>query len=241
MLTHGITAAAHEHGMHVQRAQDPAELPTHLNSHPGSHPDAHPGTPGTADSAGAPGPRSTARVVLTDLRSARACALLIQRHHSQHPHSHLHQAGAVLVVLLDEPDRAAQPSAYLSALRAGAHGIARTAAPLAELIAVIDAAARGFTVLPAAVARALGAQLAAAAVPTPQLSTAERTWLRQLSDGASVSEVAVRSGYSERETYRLLARTYQRLGASSRTEALLIAQRAGLLTARADPAAPEQA
>lgn len=54
-------------------------------------------------------------------------------------------------------------------------------------------------------------------------------WLRSLADSATVGRLARLSGYSEREMYRLLNRVYSRIGAQTRTEALLIAQRRGCL------------
>ena len=209
---HGIAAAAQQHGMHGERVRDLAELEQRL---------AH--TPGT-------------RVVLTTPAAARATAHLLQRRtgtqHGQHggqQHGQQHgQHGGgevVLVVLLEDPS----PAQHVAALRAGARGVAHAGAPLADLIAVLSAAARGFTVLPAAVARALCLPLVSTrAVEVP---AEERGWLRQLARGVSVAELAVRSCYSEREMYRLLNRAYQRLGAANRTEALLLAQRAGLLSA----------
>ena len=44
----------------------------------------------------------------------------------------------------------------------------------------------------------------------------------------TVAGLARRFSHSEREMYRLLSATYQRLGVQSRTEALLAAQRHGL-------------
>ncbi|NAZ84792.1 response regulator transcription factor, partial [Kineococcus indalonis] len=156
------------------------------------------------------------RVVLTALGAARATAHLLQR---------CTGGEVAMVVLLDDP----APSQHVAALRAGARGVAHAAAPLADLLAVLSAAARGFTVLPAAVAQALCLPLVTTrAVDVP---AEERGWLRQLARGVSVAELAVRSSYSEREMYRLLNRAYQRLGAANRTEALLVAQRAGLLSA----------
>ena len=212
---HGIAAAAQQHGMHGERVRDLAELEQRL---------AH--TPGT-------------RVVLTTPAAARATAHLLQRRTGtqhgqygqhggqQHGQQHGQHGGGevVLVVLLEDPS----PAQHVAALRAGARGVAHAGAPLADLIAVLSAAARGFTVLPAAVARALCLPLVSTrAVEVP---AEERGWLRQLARGVSVAELAVRSCYSEREMYRLLNRAYQRLGAANRTEALLLAQRAGLLSA----------
>ena len=158
---------------------------------------------------------SGTHVVLTPLGLASATSHMLQR---------CAVPDAVLTVLLDDPS----PEHHVAALRAGARGVAHSGAPLAELIAVLSAAARGFTVLPAPVARALC--LPMVSTRGPDVPIEERSWLRQLAQGVSVAELALRSSYSEREMYRLLNRAYQRLGAANRTEALLAAQRAGLLS-----------
>lgn len=63
----------------------------------------------------------------------------------------------------------------------------------------------------------------------PRLVVAERAWLRELAQGSTVTALARTAGYSEREMYRLLAKLYTRLAATGRTEALLAAERWGLL------------
>ncbi len=50
-----------------------------------------------------------------------------------------------------------------------------------------------------------------------------------LAHGATIASISRRFNHSEREMYRLLSRTYQRLGARNRTDALLLAQRFDLL------------
>ncbi len=64
----------------------------------------------------------------------------------------------------------------------------------------------------------------------PALAEHERRWLCPLADGTTVAALARRVGYVEREMHRLLAAFYRRLGASTRTEALLAAQRPDLLS-----------
>ena len=128
---------------------------------------------------------------------------------------------AVLVV--EEADA----QAYADALRMGATGVVSTAMELEDAVAVIRCAALGQTLMPASVARSLCRPLSG---PAPSLTGSERGWLRGLADGGTVSGLARMSGYSEREMYRLLSAVYARLGAASRTEALLLAERWGLLT-----------
>ena len=64
----------------------------------------------------------------------------------------------------------------------------------------------------------------------PSLTVVEQAWLRRLATGGTVAGLARSCGYSEREMYRRLSAVYQRLGARTRTEALLLAERIGLLS-----------
>ena len=121
---------------------------------------------------------------------------------------------------------AATTSAYADALRGGATGVVADDAELPDVVAVVQAAATGRSLMPREVVRALCRPQTA---PAPDLRPREREWLRRLADSATVASLARTSGYSEREMYRLLAGLYARLGASSRTEALLLAERWGLL------------
>jgi DNA-binding NarL/FixJ family response regulator len=54
-------------------------------------------------------------------------------------------------------------------------------------------------------------------------------WLRGLASGLTVSQLAERSGYSERAMFRLLRSLYVELGATGRTEALMYALQRGWL------------
>lgn len=130
------------------------------------------------------------------------------------------RAAAVLVV--DQVD----VRSYAEALRVGATGVVGTQDELAQVVRVVRAAAEGQTLMPREVARSLCRPRSG---PSPQLSTTERDWLLFLADSGTVAGLARRAGYSEREMYRLLAGVYGRLGASNRTEALLNADRWGML------------
>lgn len=120
----------------------------------------------------------------------------------------------------------ASAQAYSNALRAGATGAFLESAELPQVIRTIRSAAVGYTLLPAGVAKAFSRPHAS---PRHQLEQHELTYLRVLADGATVSGLARQAGYSEREMYRLLSGMYSRLGAHNRTEALLLAERMGLL------------
>lgn len=102
-----------------------------------------------------------------------------------------------------------------------------------DVLTAVQVAVSGFTLLPVPVARQL---VSSGADPSdaPQVSTRERSWLRQLAAGTTVAGLARSDNRSEREMYRLLALLYQRFGVRTRTEALLCADRFGLLD---DPAA----
>ena len=116
--------------------------------------------------------------------------------------------------------------AWTDALRAGATGAFATDAELDQIVRVVRSAAAGQTLLPLRVARALGRGRSG---PPPRLERTERQYLRRLADGGTVAGLARASGWSEREMYRLLSALYVRLGATNRTEALLLAERWGLL------------
>jgi DNA-binding NarL/FixJ family response regulator len=113
------------------------------------------------------------------------------------------------------------------ALGDGATGVLLVDADLTEVVSVVQAAAASETLLPHTVATSLCRRTSAA--PAPDLRAAELQWMRRLADGWTVASLARQVGYSEREMYRLLNGVYHRLGCTSRTEALLRAQRHGLL------------
>lgn len=134
-------------------------------------------------------------------------------------------AGHVLVVVVDT----LTPEACAAALRAGVTGLLSVDDPADDVLLVLRAACQGRVVLPRAVATAL---CRPATVVPPALLPQEQEWLRRLAAGGTVSGLARSCGYSEREMYRRLSALYLRLGARTRTEALLLAERFGLLSAR---------
>lgn len=101
-------------------------------------------------------------------------------------------------------------------------------AELEDVLVAIRAAENGFTLMPVDIARLLAARGESGA-DLPELSERELGWLRALADNVTVFSLARSSGYSEREMYRLLSALYDRLGATTRTGALLRADRLGLL------------
>jgi DNA-binding NarL/FixJ family response regulator len=120
----------------------------------------------------------------------------------------------------------ASEPAYSAALREGATGAFAHDAELADIVRIVLCAGLGLTVLPVDVARALNRR----SVGTrPQLTDLDLQYLRMLANGATIASISRRYNHSEREMYRLLSSTYQRLGARNRTDALLLAQRFDLL------------
>ena len=98
--------------------------------------------------------------------------------------------------------------------------------PDADIVAAVRAAHRALSCLPRTAVSALTGALEE---QPPALTDTERVWLRALADNVTVATLARASGYSQREMYRLLAEVYRRLGVATRTEALLRADRLGLL------------
>jgi DNA-binding NarL/FixJ family response regulator len=130
----------------------------------------------------------------------------------------------VVVAVLPEAD----PHAYVRAVAAGAtSAVPRDAAP-ETVRRIVEDVLRGISSLPAEAVAALAAPHER---PThmPEPSPPERDWLRELAVGATVAQLAERSGYSERAMFRLLRELYARLGVRNRTEALMLAQRRGWL------------
>jgi DNA-binding NarL/FixJ family response regulator len=74
--------------------------------------------------------------------------------------------------------------------------------------------------------------IAEGAPPEPALSKRELAVLRGVSDGLSNKEIAKRMSYAEQTVKLDLTHVYRKLGVSSRTEAMAIAYRRGLLDGR---------
>ena len=117
---------------------------------------------------------------------------------------------------------------HVKAVEAGATAaVGRTATP-EEVLEVFHAAVRGVSMLPADAVRALAAPKAPHDHANP-LTPRELEWLKALSQGKTVAQLAEDVGYSERAMYRLLRDMYRRMHADNRTEAVLKASRAGWL------------
>lgn len=133
-------------------------------------------------------------------------------------------AGAAVVELVAD----AGVEAFIAAMQRGAVGVLEPGSELEHAVEVLAAVAAGLVVLPDHVVDQV---LAAGREHTsaPALSETERSWLRWLGTGGTVATLAASACYSEREMYRLLRALYTRMGAGGRTEALLQAERWGLL------------
>jgi DNA-binding NarL/FixJ family response regulator len=135
------------------------------------------------------------------------------------------RAGTAVIAVLED----ASVPASVRALNAGAAGILPRDATLPTMREVVGAAARGDSLVPTSVLRALterqptGEPATAAGRP----STAEREWLSLLARGDNVATVAARAGYSERMMFRLLRDLYTKIGAANRTEAMIRARDQG--------------
>jgi NarL family two-component system response regulator YdfI len=122
---------------------------------------------------------------------------------------------------------AGDASLGVQALRAGARSVVAREATVPALQRAVSSTLDGVTVMPTEVADLLmtgrGGRAPGGSVPSAE----EITWLRRLSDGWTVSRLASDSGYSERAIYRLLRAFYQRIGASTRLEAIVQAHDTG--------------
>ncbi len=114
----------------------------------------------------------------------------------------------------------------LSAVEAGATGYLLKDSPTDELMAAIRAAAAGEVTLGPTVQRRLLGRMRR---PGVSLSLRELEVLRLVADGASNDEVAERLVLSRATVKTHLAHIYDKLGVGSRTEAVAVARRQGLL------------
>ena len=229
MLAQGLAAGLRTAGLVSQLISHPTELPAALSDRPvlavvsplAWAPVAFPPAPRSAQSR-APEPRppglGSSGLGSSGLGSLGLGSLGLGSAVSGSPP----RTPALILMVTDD-----SPEAYASALQAGAIGVISATGELAEVVQVIRSAIAGWTRLPRQTARALAEQGHHA--PPLELSDQEHDWLRQLAAGSTVAALARGAALSERETYRRLTLLYARLGAPSRTDALLQAQRRGLL------------
>lgn len=111
----------------------------------------------------------------------------------------------------------------VSDLAHGAAAVASTTSEPEQLLSSLNATAHGIACLPLSVAQSI------AETRTQPLGDQERRWLQQLAHGDTIAQIARAAGYAERSFDRRLRGVYLTLGKTTRTEALLEAQRQGLL------------
>lgn len=155
-------------------------------------------------------------VVLLTLETGADWSLLARIRHE-------HAEVTVIALLLD-----ASPAVYVRAVASGAITALPRDASVEMVRRVFEEVLRGFSVLPIEVVQALAAPHEAAG-DSPQLTQVELAWLRELAGGATVGQLAERSGYSERAMFRHLHELYTKLHVKNRMEALLVVHRKGWL------------
>jgi DNA-binding NarL/FixJ family response regulator len=134
------------------------------------------------------------------------------------------QRRPLIIALLTE----VSTEAYLRAVALGAVAALGRNAPPDDIRHVFVQATQGKSLLPTEILWTLVARSQPVGQLRP-LSAREIDWLRALSQGVPVAQVAERMGYSERAMYRLLRGLYERMGVKTRTEAVLKASRGGWL------------
>lgn len=115
----------------------------------------------------------------------------------------------------------------LAALSAGASGYLLKTAHADELISAIHAAAGGETVLQGSIGRALVARVRSEGVPHEVLSVRELEVLRLAAQGEHTKQIAARLSVSARTVEAHLTAIFNKLGVSSRTEAIMHAASRG--------------
>jgi NarL family two-component system response regulator YdfI len=134
---------------------------------------------------------------------------------------------AVEIVILTTYD---DDEYILEGLRVGARGYLLKDTGRQALFDTIRAAARGESLLPAAVVDRVVAHLAKAKPATGQpLSEREQEVMEMVAQGAANKEIAVRLHISERTVKAHVTGIFDKLGVNSRAEAVAVAMRRGLL------------
>ena len=174
------------------------------------------GEAGSEDGAVAEVKRERPDLVLMDLRLDHdgSGAVAIQR---------LRSAGLTMPVLvLTNHDTDAD---ILAAVEAGASGYLLKDAPPEELLPAVRAAAAGQSALAPAIASRLMERLVS---PLPSLTLRELEVLRCVSDGLTNAEIAQKLFVSQATVKTRLVHVFEKLGVTSRTQAVAEARDRGL-------------
>jgi len=160
--------------------------------------------------------------------------LLVLMHHTEEALSAVaslsEQAGAPLVVLTDGFD----PAWSGAALRSGARAILSSEATSAEILLAIEAASLGLLILPGTASDTLLAE-APTQVHSPPAGNAQKLTPREMeilgmiAEGLGNKEIAWRLDISEHTVKFHIGSIFTKLGAQSRTEAVTIGVRHGLI------------
>jgi DNA-binding NarL/FixJ family response regulator len=142
----------------------------------------------------------------------------------------LQKAGAAVVVLVDDPGQ----NWTKQTLRAGVLGILPSNSSAAEIHSAIHAARRGLLLVEPELIRELVMPTSRPAVDSDfeimeELTDREVEVLRMLAEGFSNKEIASRLGISDHTVKFHISSILAKLGASSRTEAVTVGVRNGLI------------
>jgi DNA-binding NarL/FixJ family response regulator len=131
------------------------------------------------------------------------------------------------IVLVEDP----HADVALAALRAGASAVLARQSDAQELLAAFGAVRAGLVVLDAAVRDSLAPAASAvrSAAPVEPLTERERQVLAMLADGISNRRIAERLAISENTVKAHVAAIFAKLGATTRTEAVTLGVRFGLV------------
>lgn len=132
------------------------------------------------------------------------------------------RADLAIVALVATED----PLAYCEALHLGVSSAVWRGSPPSWLLTVLEAALDDHSLLPSRIVQLLAVSLPVAA---PQMSETDRELLRSLASGQTVRDLAKQMSYSDRALHRRLSDLYERIGASNRAHAIVLATRWGIV------------
>lgn len=131
------------------------------------------------------------------------------------------------ILLVDDPNA----DVTFAALRAGAAAVLARQSDARELLAALDAVRAGLVVLDASARDALGtpARVSTGTVRIETLTDREREVLAMLANGWSNHRIAARLAISDNTVKAHVASILAKLGATTRTEAVTLGIRLGLV------------